>query len=107
MIGIGDKMEVTIKADLRKGKYRRHQFDILNDVAEILNNFIVNNKLEKKKIKLKGLEIKNKKTVLVVKYSFVDEFLNVFKRKQVRSLVEKKGKENNGNKKIRKRNPAT
>jgi hypothetical protein len=99
-------MKTTIKADMKRGKYRRPHFDVLNDVAEILNNFIINNKLEKKRIKYKGLRIKNENSVIVVKYEFVDEFNNVFKRKNVRSLKEER-EADNGNKKTRKRNPAT
>ena len=97
-------MKTTITAKMKQGKYRRPHFDILNEVAEILNNFIINNKLEKKKIKYKGLKIKN--SIITVEYEFIDEFKNIFRRKNVSSSKEER-KVNNGNKKTRKRNPAT
>jgi hypothetical protein len=66
------KMETTITVDLKSAKYRRPLTNVINEVAKILDNFIINKDLINKEIQFKGMKIFEQRSKLKVKYGFTD-----------------------------------
>jgi hypothetical protein len=97
--GTEDKMETSITVDLKSGKYRRPASAVINDVADILNNFMMNNKLEDKRIEYRGMSVTEKRSKLEVRYGFTtrdNKFLKGgrMKKEEVVDGSEKVGKGN-------------